>query len=233
MTQKKYMSWPGYIPYRFTYVQVIYLQRLPGRGQETKLYYKSNNPATSPPFNLLNVQPDRRGGEEKPPHPEASWARVQFLTPHNPFSNPLTPCRFPRRQPGPSPAQLLPAGPGAPLPAWRSPLPPYGSDPRHAPQVSPKQHHLAPPAPQLAPLSPLSQGCCWKHFSAAAATWTHLFFPRAVSVLMQKATRNPPKRLHLQNLHAKDFRAKEHEIPGGKKTLKNKKSFSSVHVNYF
>lgn len=148
MTQKKYMSWPGYIPYRLTYVQVIYLQRLPGRGQETKLYYKSNNPATSPPLNLLNVQPDRRGGEEKPPHPEASWARVQFLTPHHPFSNPLTPCSFqpfPRRQPGPSPAQLLPAGPGTPLPAWRSPFPPYSSDPCHAPQVSPKHHHLAPP----------------------------------------------------------------------------------------
>lgn len=237
MTQKKYMSWPGYIPYRLTYVQVIYLQRLPGRGQETKLYYKSNNPATSPPLNLLNVQPDRRGGEEKPPHPEASWARVQFLTPHHPFSNPLTPCSFqpfPRRQPGPSPAQLLPAGPGTPLPAWRSPFPPYSSDPCHAPQVSPKHHHLAPPPLPSLPLCPLF------HKAAAENTSQLLRPPEPTSSFHEqsrfsckKGPETHPKGCTYKNLHAKDFRAKEHEIPGGKKPLKNKKSFSSVHLNYF
>lgn len=48
-------------------------------------FYKSNNPAVSLPFNLLNVQPDSR---EKTPHSEALCAKVQFLTPHIPFQTP-------------------------------------------------------------------------------------------------------------------------------------------------
>lgn len=120
------------------------------------MYYQSNNLAILPPFNLLNVQPDGRKEEEKAPHPQASWARVQFLTPHNPFANPLTPRS---RQPL---APALHASLGRPS-AGSSILTQHSLLPSApTPQATPVPRNATTSLPlQLICLAPLSPGCCW------------------------------------------------------------------------
>lgn len=147
-----------------------------------KLYYKSNNSATSPPLDLLNVQ---TGGKrmKKTLHPEASCARVQFLTPRNPLSNPLTPCsfqRFPRQQPGPGPPQL-------PTCTQRQLFPHPGSLSNFTTLLPPSLSFCLlfdkAAAGHHGPLKTLL-GCCRQLNS---------FFPQAVSVLMQKGTQTDSK----------------------------------------
>lgn len=118
-----------------------------------------------------------------------------------------------------------PPDPAPALPAWRVPSPPYSSAPRHAPQVSPRRHHLAPP--QLVFLSPFSQGCFWPPWPTENAS--QLLWPtEPISPFRDQAQfwckkwpETHPKSCTYKNLHAKDFRAEEYEIPGGKKTQKN------------
>ena len=208
-----------------------------------KLYYKSNNPAISPPLKLSKAQPDRSEGKDsslrgltcqspaphltppllKPSDPSqlpdlptpAAWPRPHTIPPPHPTS-PLSKSSDPTPQP--QPRRIPPTRTQCRLFPADRPLLPAALPPATHPTSLPGFTPLLPTSPPgiTASLPQLVSLCSFTRLLLAIAA------PENASQLLPPAEpETHPKGYTYKNLHAKDFRAEEYEIPGGKKNLKN------------
>lgn len=199
---------------------VTHWQWCPGGAQKIMLYYKSCNPAASPPLTLPLTW-----GDEEERNSSSKGLICQSPVPHP--TRPLLQTFWPRARS--SPPHASSQAPHLPEAAPSLPALSCTALPWNATTLPPAQHTR----PGFLPA--FSQPCCW-HCILAAATLCTLFFLLIAWVpLLKEAwsyiSLHSPERLHLQQSLFKGIYSKELWNSRGKKG--NTKAPQQIFHNYF